>query len=105
MNLFLKGNSYPVVSIGKFSSQLYVITQSRRVINSQCLFQRLNLSRVILRTNTYKAENSYYAPRRVVRAKSNEMYSISVRVSKNEVYVTLKIKEYITSVIYKSKLI
>src|SRR6266540_1503921 len=88
MNLFSKGNFYPVVSIGKFPSQLYVTTQTRRAISSRRLFQRLNPSRIVLRTNTYRAENLVTHPRRVV--KTNRSESI---VRPSEVHSTLEIKQ------------
>ncbi len=110
-NLFSKGSSIPVVSIGKFLSQLYVITQLRRAISSWHLFQRFNLSQVVLKTNTYKAKTSYYASRRVVRAnrsediiRLSEVHSILVS-RKCEVHVTPKVKDYATLIINKSKLI
>jgi len=110
MNLFLKGNSYLVVSIGKFPSQLYITTQFWRAISSWRLFQRLNLSRVILRTNTYRAENLVTHPRRVVRAnhsesivRQSEVHSILV-VSKWEVFVTPEVRDYTTLVVCKTNL-
>ncbi len=111
MNLFSKGNSYLVDSIGKFLSQLYVTTQPRRAISSRRLFQRLNPSRIVLRTNTCRAENLVTHPRRVVRAnhsesivRSSEVHSI-LEVSKREVLVTPKDRDYATPVVCKSSLI
>src|SRR6266542_1032085 len=73
MNLFLKGNSFPlIVSIRQFSNQLYIITQSRRVISNQYLFQRLNPSQVVLRINTCRAETFCYTLKRVVKANRSE---------------------------------
>ena len=87
MNLFSKGNSCPVVSIGKFPSQLYITTQPRRAISSRRLFQRLNPSRVVLRTNTYRMENLVTYPRRVVRTNYSKRI---VRLS--EVHLILVVK-------------
>src|SRR6266508_6819895 len=110
MNLFSKGNSYPVVSIGKFPSQLYVTTQTRRAISSRRLFQRLNPSRIVLRTNTCRAENLVTHPRRVVRAnrskdivKPSEVHS-TPEDSKREVLITLEVKDYATPVVCKNSL-
>ncbi len=83
---------------------MYITIQPRRAISSQYLFQRLNPNRIILRINTYKVKNSCYASKRVIRANKNEVYSIFVKVSKYEVYIISKDKEYIILVIYKSKL-
>ena len=109
-NLFSKGNSYPVVNISKFSSQLYVTTQSKRAISSRCLFQRLNPSRIVLRTNTCRAENLVTHPRRVVRANRNEdivrpseVHS-TFEVRQREVLVTPDIKNYATPVDCKNSL-
>ncbi len=106
----MKGNSYPVVSISKFPSQLYVTTQSRRAISSWHLFQRLNPSRVILRTNIYKAENLVTHLRRVVKAnhnksiiRLNEMHSTLI-VRKQEVLITLEVRDYATPVVCKNSL-
>ena len=111
MNLFLKGNSYPVISIGKFPNQLYVTTQSKKAISNRCLFQRLNSSRVVLRTNTCRAKKSYYASRRVVRInhseniiRLSEMYLIFIKEVKCKVHVTFEIRDYTTSVVYKNNL-
>ncbi len=71
MNLFLKGNFYLVIIIGKFSSQLYITIQPKRAISSQYFFQRLNFSRVILCINTCRIKNFCYTSRRVVRANSS----------------------------------
>ena len=110
MNLFSKGNSYPVVSIGKFPSQLYVTTQTRRAISSRRLFQRLNPSRVVLRTNTCRAENLVTHPRRVVRAnrsdsivRPSEVHS-TLEVRKREVLITPEVRDYATPVICKNSL-
>src|SRR6266498_1243654 len=111
MNLFSKGNSYPVDSIGKFPSQLYVTTQTQRAISSRRLFQRLNPSRVVLRTNTCRAENLVTHPRRVVRAnrsesivRPSEVHSTLV-VKKREVLVIPEVKDYVTPVVCKNSLI
>jgi len=56
-----------VIIIKKFSSQLYIITQSRRAINNYHLIQKLNSKRVILLINIYKKRNFYYILRRVIR--------------------------------------
>ena len=111
MNLFSKGDSYPVVSIGKFLSQLYITTQPRRAISSRCLFQRLNPSRVVLRTNTCRAENLVTHPRRVVRANCSESIvrpsevHLTFVVRKREVLVTPKVRDYVTPVVCKNSLI
>ncbi len=111
MNLFLKGNSHPVVSISKFLSQLYVTIQPRKAINSQRLFQKLNSNRIILRTNTYRAEISCYAPRRVIRANRNESIVrlskvCSILISRKcEVYIIPEVKDYATPVVCKNSLI
>ncbi len=84
---------------------MYIITQSRKVINNQYFFQRLNPSRIVLRTNTCKEKNSYYISRRVVKANKSEVYLILIRVSKCEVHVISKVKEYIIPEVVKSKLI
>src|SRR6266540_4580259 len=109
-NLFSKGNSCPVVSIGKFPSQLYIITQPRRAISRRRLFQKLNPSRVVLRTNTCRAENLVTHPRRVVRAnrseciiRPSEVHSTLV-VKKREVLVTPEVKDYATPVVCKNSL-
>ena len=110
MNLFSKDNSYPVDSIGKFLSQLYVTTQSRRAISNRRLFQKLNLSRVVLRTNTCRMENFVTHPRRVVRAnhsesivRLSEVYSTLV-VRKQEVLITSEVRDYATLVADKNSL-
>src|SRR6266542_417454 len=110
MNLFSKGNSYPVVSIGKFPSQLYVTTQTQRAISSRRLFQRLNPSRVVLRTNTCRAENLVTHPRRVVRAnrskrivRPSEVHS-TLEVRQREVLVTPEVSDYETPVVWKKSL-
>src|SRR6266498_1342549 len=110
MNLFSKGNSYPVNSIGKFPSQLYVTTQPRRAINSRCLFQRLNPSRVVLRTNTCRVENLVTHPRRVVRAnrsesivRPSEVHS-TLEVRQREVLITPEVRDYATLVVCKNSL-
>ncbi len=110
MNLFSKNNSYPIISIGKFLNQLYIIIQPWRTISSWRLFQRLNSSRVILRTNTYKAEISCYIPRRVVRANRRDsivspskVHSILIS-RKCEVHVTPEVKDYVISVTCKNSL-
>jgi len=66
MNLFLKSNFHLIITIEKFSNQLYITTQSKRVISSRYFFQRLNLSQVVLKTNTYRVEKSYYILKKVV---------------------------------------
>ena len=111
MNLFSKGNSYLIVSIGKFSSQLYITTQPRRAISSRRLFQRLNPSRVVLRTNTCRVEISCYTSKRVVRAnhnesivRLNEVYSIFIS-RKCKVHITSEVKDYTTPIVYKNSLI
>src|SRR6266498_1724490 len=110
MNLFSKSDSYPVVNIGKFSSQLYVTTQLRKAISSRRLFQRLNSSRVVLRTNTCRVENLIMHLRRVIRANHNEslvklseVHSIFI-VSKREVLVTPEVRDYATPVVCKNSL-
>ena len=111
MNLFSKSSSYLVISIGKFSNQLYIITQSKKAINSWCLFQRLNPSKVILRINTYRAEISCYTLKRVVKANCNESIvrpsevCLTLVNKKCKVYVIPKVKDYATSVVYKDSLI
>ncbi len=109
-NLFSKGNSYPVVSIGKFPSQLYITTQTRRAISSRRLFQRLNPSRVVLRTNTCRAKNLVTHPRRVVRAnhsedivRPSEVHS-TLEVRQREVLFTPEVKDYATPVVCKNSL-
>ncbi len=87
MNLFSKGSSHQIVSIGKFLSQLYITIQPRRAISSRRLFQRLNPSQVVLRTNTCRVEISCYVFRRVVRVNHSK---VIVRLS--EVHSTLVIK-------------
>ena len=99
MNLFLKGNSYPVVNINKFLSQLYVTTQPRRAISSRRLFQRLNPSRVILRINTCRAETSYYALRRVVRANHSESIVRPSEVCSTLVSTVREFTKYIMMII------
>ncbi len=107
MNLFSKGNSYLIVSIGKFLSQLYITIQPRRAISSWHLFQKLNPSRVVLRTNTCRVENLVIHPRRVIRAnrseKKSKVYSTFV-VSKWEVLVILEVRDYTTPVVCKNSL-
>src|SRR6266540_3688974 len=100
MNLFSKDNSYPVDSIGKFLSQLYVTTQSRRAISNRRLFQRLNPSRVILRTNTCRVANLVTHSRKVVRAnrsesivRPSEVHS-TLEVRQREVLVTPEVRDY-----------
>src|SRR6266540_7009091 len=107
-NLFSKGNSCPVDSIGKFPSQLYVTTQPRRAISSRRLFQRLNPSRVVLRMNTYRAENLVTHPRRVVRAnhsesivRPSEVYS-TLKDRQREVLVTPDVNDYATPIVWKN---
>src|SRR6266542_2916791 len=110
MILFSKGNSQSIVSIGKFLSQLYITTQLRRAISSQYLFQRLNLSRVVLRTNTCRVKTSCYALRRVVRANHSESLIRSSKVhlilvsGKHEMYITPEVKDYATPVVCKNSL-
>src|SRR6266508_3425278 len=110
MNLFSKGNSYPVVSIGKFPSQLYVTTKTRRALSSRRLFQRLNSSRIVLRINTCRAENLVTHSRRVVKAnrsesivRSSEVHS-TLKVTKREVLVTPEVRDYATPVVCKNSL-
>ncbi len=103
MNLFSKNNSNLIVIISKFSNQLYIITQSKKAISSQYFFQRFNPNRVVLKINTYRAENFYYTFRRVIRAKSSEVH-LTLVSRKYEMHITLKVKEYVTLIIYKSKL-
>src|SRR6266540_3972031 len=110
MNLFSKGNFYPVVSIGKFPSQLYVTTQTRRAISSRRLWQKLNPRRVVLRTNTCRAENLVTHPRRVVRAnrresitRPSEVHSTLV-VSQQEVLITPEVRDYATPVVCRNSL-
>ncbi len=110
MNLFSKGNSSPVDSIGKFPSQLYITTQPRRAISSRRLFQRLNPRRVVLRYNTCRAENLVTHPRRVVRAnhsksieRPSEVHS-TPEVRQREVLVTPKVRDYATLVVCKNSL-
>ena len=98
MNLFSKGNSYLIVSIGKFLSQLYIFTQPRRAISSRHFFQKLNPSKVVLRTNTYRAENLITYPRRVIKAnrsksiiRPSKVHSILV-VSKYSDVISCKFK-------------
>src|SRR6266540_4413911 len=109
-NLFLKGNSYPVDSIGKFSSQLYITTQPRRAISSRRFFQRFNPGRVVLRTNTCRAENLVTHPRRVVKAnrsesivRPSEVHS-TLEVKQREELVTPEVRDYATSVVCKHSL-
>src|SRR6266498_3483594 len=110
MNLFSKGNSCPVDSIGKFLSQLYVTTQLQRVISSRRLFQRLNPSRVVLRYNTYRVENLVTHPRRVVRANRSERIErlsevhSTLEVKQREVLVIPKVRNYATPVVCKNSL-
>jgi len=112
MNLFLKGNSFPlIVSIRQFSNQLYIITQSRRVISNQYLFQRLNPSQVVLRINTCRAETFCYTLKRVVKAnrsesiiRSSEIHSILIRKVKCEVHVIPEVKNYTTPIVCKNSL-
>ena len=111
MNLFSEGNSYPVVSIGKFLSQLYVTTQPRKAISNQHLFQRLNPSRVVLKTNTCRVENLITHSRRIVRAnhsesivRPSEVHSILVREVKCEVHVISEVKDYATPIVCKNSL-
>src|SRR6266545_4619678 len=110
MNLFSKGNSCPVVSIGKFPSQLYLTTQPRRAISSRRLFQRLNPSRVVLRTNTCRVENLVTHLRRVVRAnrsesivRPSEVHS-TLEVRQREVLVTPEVRDYATPKVCKNSL-
>ncbi len=110
MNLFSKGNSSSVDSIGKFLNQLYVTTQLKRAISSRRLFQRLNPSRVVLRTNTCRAKNLVTHPRRVVRAnhsedivRPSEVHS-TLEVRQREVLVTSKVRDYATPVVCKNSL-
>src|SRR6266542_1174594 len=109
-NLFSKGNSCPVVSIGKFPSQLYIATQPRRAISSRHLFQRLNPSRIVLRTNTCRVENLVTHPRRVVRANRSESFvspsevHSTQKVSQREVLVTPEVRDYATPVVCKNSL-
>jgi len=89
---------------------LYVTTQPRRAISSRRLFQRLNPSRLVLRTNTCRAENLVTHPRRVVRAnrsesivRPSEVHS-TFEVRQREVLVTLEVKDYATPVNCKNSL-
>src|SRR6266508_6153788 len=110
MNLFSKGNSCPVVSIGKFPCQLYITIQPRRAISSRRLFQRLNPSRVVLRTNTCRAKNLVTHPRRVVRANRSESIvrlsevHLTLEVRQREVLVTPEVRDYATPVVCKNSL-
>ncbi len=111
MNLFSKGSSYQIVSIDKFLSQLYVTTQSWKVISSQHFFQKLNPNQNILKTNTCRVEIFYYTSRRVVKANHNkvivrlsEMRSILIS-RKHKIHVIPKVKDYATSIVCKSRLI
>ncbi len=89
MNLFLKSNSYSVITIEKFSNQLYIIIQFRKAISNRYIFQRLNSSRVVLRTNTCRIENSHYTLKKVIKInQSHEVYAISVVKISHEVYIT-----------------
>jgi len=96
-----------VVSISKFLSQLYITTQPRRAISSWRLFQRFNPSRVVLRTNTCRAENLITHLRRVVRANRNinpsEVHSTSI-VSQREVLVIPEVRDYVTLVVCQNSL-
>jgi len=94
----LKDSSYLVISIDKFSNQLYITIQSKRVISNQHFFQKLNLSRVILKTNTCRMETSYYIFRRVVRTNHNK---VPVRLS--EVHLILISKKCEIHIISKDK--
>ena len=90
---------------------MYITIQFRRAINSRRFFQRFNPIRVVLKTDTCRAETSCYASRRIIRAnhsksivKLSEVHSTLVS-RKHEVHVTLKVKDYATPIISKSKLI
>ncbi len=110
-NLFSKGNSYPVVSIGEFPKQLYVTTLIRGAGSHRRLCRRLNQRRIIVRHNTYRAENLVTQSRGVVRAnrsesivRPSEVHS-SLEVSeKREVLVTPEVKDYATPVVCKNSL-
>ncbi len=89
---------------------MYVTTQTRRAISSRRLFQRLNPSKVVLRTNTCRAENLVTHPRRVVRAnrresivRPSEVHS-TLEVRQREVLVTPDVRDYATPVVCKSSL-
>ena len=75
------------------------------------ILKRLNLSRVVLRTNTCRAENLVTHSRRVVRANRNEsiirlskVHSTLV-VRKWEVLVTPEVRDYVIPVVCKDSLI
>jgi len=89
----LKDNLHLVITIGKFSSQLYITIQFRRVISSWHLFQRLNFSRVILKTNTYRTKKSCYALKRVERAKSHKVYITLVKKINKKLFKKKKKKK------------
>ncbi len=91
-------------------SQLYITTQLRRAINSQHLFQRFNLSQVILKTNTCRAKISCYTSKRVVRTncsevivRLSEVYSIFIS-RKYEMHITSEVRDYTTPVVCKNSL-
>ena len=111
MNLFSKGNSFPIISIGKFLSQLYVTILSRRAISSRRFFQRLNPRQVVLRIDTCRVKTFCYASRRVVRANHSESIVRPSEVrstlisKKREVHITPEVKDYVTLVVYKNSLI
>ncbi len=91
---------------------MYITTQPQRAISSRHLFQRLNPSRVVLGTNTFRVETSCYTPKRVIRAnysevivRLSEVRSTFVSEVKYEVHVTSKVKDYATSVVCKNSLI
>ncbi len=110
MNLFSKGSFHQVVRIGKFSSQLYIIIQLRRAINSWRLFQRLNPNQVVLRINTCRVKISYYTPRRVVRVNCSESIIRSSKVCstlisrKRNMHIIPEVKDYAILIVCKSSL-
>ena len=89
---------------------MYSVNHPRRSSQQKCLWQQLNLKRVVLKYNTCRVEISYYAPRRVVRAnhsksivKLSEVHSILI-VKEQEVLVTPEVRDYATLIICKNSL-
>src|SRR6266498_1249952 len=89
---------------------MYAINRPRRSSQRKRLWQQLNPSRVVLRTNTCRAENLVTYPRRVVRAnrsesivRPSEVHS-TLKVRQREVLVTPEVRDYATPEVCKNSL-
>ncbi len=90
---------------------MYAINYPKRSSQRKRLWQQLNPRRVILRYNTYRAENLVTHPRRVVRTNRRESLVVpsevhsTLVVEQREVLVTPEVRDYATPVVCETSLI